>query len=114
MSALGKCPHCGHEYWDIESSRLEPITFYGICENCHATGPDKPNQKEAIAAWNRRYVCDDKDGKKVFAGDTVMHEESEYSVYWDTIDCSYSLKDAVTGWKFSLNPLLITLIESGK
>ncbi len=45
------------------------------CETCATTSGEfegEGAQAEAIAAWNRRFVCLDKNGDKVYARDSVM------------------------------------------
>lgn len=48
------CPFCG-EYKSlvVEEAIIDDLKF-SLCEGCGATGPLKPTEKEAIAAWNRR------------------------------------------------------------
>lgn len=65
---LKMCLFCGCKY----SSVISNSTKYHVdCNRCHATGEEKWTEAEAIAAWNRRFVCPDKNGKAVFAGDEV-------------------------------------------
>ena len=53
MPKLKPCPFCGGEA-DIR----EPNIFYWgkviVCEKCGVQMPPSKNNKEAIAAWNRR------------------------------------------------------------
>ena len=64
---LLSCPFCGSE---AKNEIDMPWRFVQCCE-CMTTGPETYNAEEAIAAWNRRFVCLDRNGKKVFAGDKV-------------------------------------------
>ena len=72
MSEELLCQHCGHkgdifqagEYYAIRCSS-EECPMGEVCTKLERT------EAEAIAAWNRRYVCLDTHGKKVFAGDRV-------------------------------------------
>lgn len=44
--------------------------FRVYCNNSRCfIGPSRETEAEAIAAWNRRYVCPDKNGKPVYAGE---------------------------------------------
>lgn len=66
------CPFCGGKA-EIASERdLWQVRCTGG-PKC-ATWPItnwRQDSSEVVAAWNRRYVCDDKNRDKVFAGDKV-------------------------------------------
>ena len=81
---LEKCSYCGNQHFSImdiarmDNGKLKGLTvFRVVCPHCEAWGPPsmpsniKDSRTEAITAWNRRYVCDDKNGKAVYAGDRV-------------------------------------------
>ncbi len=70
---LAACPFCGGEAEVVEDFYDCP-RYWVRCKTCAGTayGPDENDDKhKAIIAWNRRYVCLDKNGKKVYAGDEV-------------------------------------------
>lgn len=62
---LKPCLHCGCT--EAEAYRI-PCQIAMECNNCHAMGPSKPTKAEAIAAWNRRFVCHDKNKEPVKLG----------------------------------------------
>ena len=62
------CPFCGSDDCHV----FPDISWFSVrCRGCDGEGPVKDTHEEAIAAWNRRYICPDKNGKKVYAGDEV-------------------------------------------
>ncbi len=71
---LAACPYCGEKdyvsmAWD--SRRTSSLQHYGECHACKTQGPAAKNRAEAIAAWNKHFVCPDKRGDSVYAGDEV-------------------------------------------
>lgn len=70
---LLNCPFCGAEA-EVMEDFYDCPRFWVRCENCAGTayGPD-PNddEGEAIAAWNKRFVCLDRNGDKVFSDSRV-------------------------------------------
>ena len=62
------CGNCGETTIPFRTD-AELVQF--VCGCCGASGPWLHSQKECTAAWNRRFVCLDKNGDKVFAGDEV-------------------------------------------
>ena len=67
-SKLTACPYCGSDDCYV----FPDISWFSVrCRGCGAEGPIKDTLAEAIAAWNRRYVCPDKNGDPVYAGDEV-------------------------------------------
>ena len=49
------CPFCNGIDLSKERMGLANNMFYWIvCADCVTTGPHKPTEKEAVAAWNRR------------------------------------------------------------
>ncbi len=66
---LKKCPFCGGE---AKNEIDMPWRFVQCCQ-CGTTGPEFYSAAEAESAWNKRYVCDDKNGKALFVGDPVKH-----------------------------------------
>lgn len=65
MAELAACLHCG--CCEAEAYRV-PNSISMECNGCHAMGPPAETLAEAIAAWNKRYVRDDKNGEAVYAG----------------------------------------------
>lgn len=63
------CLHCGHKKY--RSYKNMEWKWVCKCDKCGAIGPPAETKAEAIGAWNRRYVCPDKNGKPVYAGDKV-------------------------------------------
>ena len=65
------CCHCG-----TEKEGTEPIIIGGayqvVCQECQSSTGLHNTPEEAIAAWNRHFVCLDSNGKKVFKGDRVV------------------------------------------
>lgn len=57
------CPYCGEE----PVIRGEGVV---MCNNTKELCQNRASVF-TLAAWNRRFVCPDKNGDKVFAGDTV-------------------------------------------
>ncbi len=66
-----KCPYCGSDLVVPATIGFGSHPWAAKCERCLAEGPTCRTKAEAIAAWNRRYVCDDKNGKPVYGGDEV-------------------------------------------
>lgn len=62
------CPFCGTTTiaWTSVPRGVELI-----CTGCHIHGCEADTQEESARLWNRRFVCLDKHGEKVFAGDDV-------------------------------------------
>lgn len=73
-SELAACLHCnGAAMEDFTFvGRREETKHYIFCQGCGAQTGLYKTKAEAITAWNRRYVCPDKHGKAVYAGDGVM------------------------------------------
>ena len=71
------CCHCG-----TEKEGTEPIIIGGayrvVCQECQSSTGLYNTPEEAVAAWNKRFVCLDSNGKKVFAGDQVKAGREEY------------------------------------
>ncbi len=65
---LINCAHCNGEA-TVEDGRWH--TWVIVCDDCGATSDSFATKAEAIAAWNKRFVRNDKNGKPVFAGDEV-------------------------------------------
>ncbi len=76
---LKNCPFCVP---DLVTTALgmSPYPFAVRCEKCSTEGPEKETKAEAIAAWNRRFVCPDKNGKAVYAGDRAKAADCEGKV----------------------------------
>jgi len=66
------CPTCGHE---PEYAMFLPTRHAVYCHNpkCPVWHRTKYHftKAEAIAAWNHRFVCHDKNGEEVYAGDMI-------------------------------------------
>jgi hypothetical protein len=86
---LKRCLHCGNEELTVNIGETPKangpprydFTFVPranvICQACGTSTTifeGKNAVAEAIAAWNRRYVCPDKHGKAVFEGNKVKYE----------------------------------------
>lgn len=108
---LKPCLHCSGS--DIKLHRFT-VSYAMMCNGCCAMGPSEDTYAEAIAAWNKRYVCPDKNDNAVYAGDEVKHEFSEEQhfegvVVWHKV--GYCIKRPHLGlWRFE--PSQIELIES--
>ncbi len=77
------CPFCGGEgrIMTALDHHAKAMRFCTTCTSCRADMYHWVNtEAEAIAAWNRRYVCLDKNGDKVFAGDQVKCCGAEGSI----------------------------------
>lgn len=52
------CKRCGGEgqlfCWDDQHPEIGPETYAIHCEDCDNTGPIKPSEGEAVAAWNEQ------------------------------------------------------------
>ena len=66
MSKLENCPFCNSDLIGV-SGGMGSHPFSVKCARCLMEGPPERTREQAIAAWNRRYVCDDKNGKAVYA-----------------------------------------------
>ncbi len=64
-----KCPFCGGKIKLTPCSGQDRFDFDCECE--HTISIWAETEEEAIKAINRRYVCDDKNGRPVYAGDEV-------------------------------------------
>ncbi len=67
---LIKCPFCGSDELDITTK--EPLAMTSNDDDlvrCGNEGCPICDVTMTVKAWNRRYVCDDKHGKPVYAGD---------------------------------------------
>ncbi len=53
MNELKKCPFCGGKFAVVRNMHDE-FCFYIECTLCDSTGPEGDDEREAIAAWNRR------------------------------------------------------------
>lgn len=56
MTELKNCPFCGGEAEIWVSDVSDRAVIY--CRGCDAQIPIKPNEEEAIEAWNRRTKCE--------------------------------------------------------
>ena len=71
------CPFCGGE-GRLNHTAIGTQFFPQIvCMKCFLKCEPCQSAAEAIAAWNKRFVCLDKNGDKVFAGDRVRIGPSE-------------------------------------
>ncbi len=74
------CPYCGSkaEVYSFYGANSDKILYTPRCIDvaclAHRFSQTYASKKEAIAAWNRRFVCLDKNRGKVFAGDRVRLE----------------------------------------
>lgn len=114
------CPHCGEEPYKTARSEIWRCSNYkGRCPLAIA------NVDFTLEQWNRSFVCHDKDGKKVFAGDEVsfiltgQKSRKRGGTYYDAELFCWMMKFGVRSGKsrwISHTPLNlcedITLIES--
>lgn len=72
---LAACPFCGATrgnalaVWEISGEGWRVGCVNEECKMAKVLTQPYPTKAEAIAAWNKRYVCPDKNGNPVFAGD---------------------------------------------
>ena len=98
-SKLTACPFCGGRpvVWQIEKVEDWRVgCAHESCQMYRVTTLHKPTKAEAIAAWNRRYVCDDKNGDPVFVGDEVKISSEKgvvYEVVYDDDVAAFALHD---------------------
>lgn len=71
---LVPCPYCGSEIKLHQCIGQDRYDFDCDCEYTISIWAE--TEQEAIAALNRRFVCLDKNGQKVFVGDEVWLEFS--------------------------------------
>ncbi len=88
---LSPCPYCGHK----RRIQIDIQWRYAHCDNCEADGPEVEHSVDlAIAAANRRFVCLDKNGDKVFVGDDFNfvsrhHPPIKLHFVWDAAKLRY-------------------------
>lgn len=56
MPASFKCLFCDHATCSVEATDFSawenyPVAFAVKCTRCKARGPEKPTEREALAAW---------------------------------------------------------------
>ncbi len=108
-----RCPYCGATFgsglavWKLTGEGWRVGCVNEKCSMAKILTHSYPTKAEAIAAWNRRYVCNDKNGKPVYAGDEVKCRirptercggDPEYDtgvLWWDNQDLLFRL--AITG-----------------
>ena len=81
-TSLNSCPYCGEE----PVSRGEGVV---MCNNTKELCQNRASVF-TLAAWNRRFVCLDKHGDKVYS-DSIVHisaartgyRSDRYSIAWD-------------------------------
>lgn len=98
---LKRCPFCGSE------ATLYKRDTMCLCENqsCVIYGVGF-----TVAEWNRRFVCLDKNGEKVFEGDNVRHCGHIYVVAWEGTRLRYELQRNGHDWT-AIFPDMIELIK---
>ena len=52
MENLKPCPFCRWD--DIEIDGNGDGKFWAVCNDCHAEGPVKDSEEEAVKYWNHR------------------------------------------------------------
>lgn len=68
------CPFCGGKASvSIGHNGEHEQLMYVECVSCAGMADMYRYRAEAIAAWNRRYVCPDKNGKPVFSNSTFRY-----------------------------------------
>ena len=60
------CPFCGSH--EVEIARTNDRACWVACHNCDGQSTAWANRKDAIAAWNRRFL-DDVSAEIVYDGD---------------------------------------------
>ena len=74
------CPFCGATLgnaiavWEIRGEGWRVGCINEKCRMAKVMTHACPTKAKAIAAWNRRFVCLDKHGAKVYAGDKVKYK----------------------------------------
>lgn len=68
MTDLKLCPYCGQEPWEDQLGTWRCSNNVGSCQLARMTMGFTRKQ------WNKRFVCPDEDGKKVYAGDLFTFE----------------------------------------
>ncbi len=71
METLLNCPYCGGKIVIVEGTKI------GSCQDEACPICDVPIK---LIAWNRRYVCPDRHGKPVYAGDRAKAADCEGKV----------------------------------
>ena len=81
------CPYCGSEVYAGPHKHIpnKSIVRCGStgegCPFFPSSGPIENSEvPKYLAAWNRRFVCPDKNGDKVFAGDRAKTADCEGKV----------------------------------
>ena len=67
------CPFCGAEPELISNNRHDTnrLRYWVQCKECRQRGAIVATEAKAWAAWNRHFICLDKNGKKVYSGDSA-------------------------------------------
>lgn len=72
FESLATCPYCGNDKPDITTVEALAMT---LTDNdsvaCTTEGCPIEGVKMLVSQWNKRYVCPDKHGNPVYAGDKV-------------------------------------------
>lgn len=81
---LKPCPFCGGEAGIVHKSGS---TLYVLCPVCYASQGYEETKAKAITAWNRRYVCPDKNGKALrFIEGIIQKYQGENGWSWTAED----------------------------
>lgn len=101
---LVACPFCGGEAAYKYLPNLGVKISHAIgCTGC-SVKVFAQTEAEAIVAWNRRYVCDDKNGEAVYAGDEVgIHwpgEEKSKAIVTFDLRWGYLFEDEPDAWTY--------------
>ncbi len=106
----GTCLHCGSEN----------STFYPIgrmwkvgCIDCQASGGLRATKAQATAAWNRRYVCPDKNGKPVYAGNEVNCIPLDYVKITHPSQGIIAWCDLIYGWTIAVGKVRYAMKDFG-
>ena len=115
MTKLKPCPFCNGEanigtvkYSDnCEEVELNNRNtgYFGQCIQCSVTmqqGLSYETVEIATNKWNKRFVTLDKNGKDVFAGDSVKSGKRILTIVWDEENLQWKAKEA--GYNY-LTPL---------
>ncbi len=86
------CPYCGSkaEVYSFYGANSDKILYTPRCIDvgclAHRSTQTYASKVEAITAWNRRFVCLDKNGDKVFLHDRVRYQPKNWKTRYRDCD----------------------------
>ncbi len=108
MDKLLPCPYCGGKAKLIKTPNRGE--FYIRCKSEDIEQLSlKPTRAEAIAAWNKRHVCDDKNRKAVYAGDEVRCVPLDYLKITHPSQGIVVWCDLIFGWTIAVGKVRYAL-----